>query len=240
VFVGSRQDPLLGFLLFFALALGMSAPYVALAMAAGLLRRLPRSGEWLVWTERLFGCILVGLAAYLVAPLLPQPARDYLLPSVAVLSGVYLGFIEPAGSDRRAFTTFKRTVALTLLVLAVWYGRDAGAGPAVAWEPVASLAQDEHSDRPLLIDFAAEWCIPCRQMDRTTYVQLEVLREAERFHMVRADITRDDEMTSRAVEEHRVLGVPTVLVFSSDGKERRRMVGYVGPEELLAVMREVR
>jgi thioredoxin:protein disulfide reductase len=240
VFVGSRQDPLLGFLLFFALGLGMSAPYVVLAMAAGLLHRLPRSGEWLVWTERLFGCMLLGLAAYLVSPLLAEPVRDYFLPSVAVLCGVYLGFIEPTGSDRPAFTTFKRAVAIMLFVFAVWYGRDVGAGSAVAWEPVASLVQDEHSHKPLLIDFAAEWCIPCRQMDRTTYVQPEVVREAERFHMVRADITRDDEMTSRVVEEHGVIGVPTVLVFSSDRKDQRRMVGYVGPDELLTVMREVR
>jgi thioredoxin:protein disulfide reductase len=240
VFVGSRQDPLLGLLFFFVLALGMSAPYVVLAMAAGLLHKLPRSGEWLVWTERLFGCMLVGLAAYLVSPLLASPVRDYLLPSVAALSGGYLGFIEPAGSDSRAFMRFKRTVAVILLAVAVWFGRDAGVGSAVAWEPVASLAQDERSERPVLIDFAAEWCIPCRQMDRTTYVQPDVVREAERFHMVRADITRDDEMTNRAVEEHKVLGVPTVLVFSSDGKEQRRMVGYVGPDELLAVMREVR
>jgi thioredoxin:protein disulfide reductase len=240
VFVASRQDPLLGFLFFFALALGMSAPYVALAMAAGLLRNLPRSGAWLVWTERLFGCLLFGLAAYLVAPLLPAPARNYVLPSVAALSGVYLGFIERAGSDHRGFTIFKRTVAIAVLVFAVWYARDAGARPGVAWESVATLAQDEHSNRPLLIDFAAEWCIPCRQMDRTTYAQPEVLREAERFHMVRADITHGDETTSRVVEEHGVLGVPTVLVFSSDGKEQRRLVGYVGPEEMLAVMRKVR
>jgi thioredoxin:protein disulfide reductase len=240
VFVGSRQDPLLGSLLFFALALGMSAPYVVLAIAAGMLRKLPRSGAWLVWTERLFGCVLIGMAVYLLSPLIPTAARSYALPSVAALSGVYLGFLEPAGSDRRAFKTFKRAVGIALLVLAVWYGRDAAARPSVAWESVASLAQDERSHRPLLVDFAAEWCIPCREMDRTTYAQPDVLREAERFHMLRADITHGDEMTDRVVEQYRVLGVPTVLVLSSDGKEEARLVGYVGPDELLAVMRKVR
>ena len=73
VFVGSRQDPGLGFLLFFFLALGMGLPYVVLAVAAGSLTSLPRSGEWLAWTEHLFGCILLCLAAYYLAPLLPPP-----------------------------------------------------------------------------------------------------------------------------------------------------------------------
>ena len=97
VFVGSRQDPVLGFLLFFALALGMGAPYVGLAVAAGRIRSLPRSGEWLVWTERLFGWILLCLAAYFVGPLFPPSVGQYLLPGVAALAGLYLGFLEPAG-----------------------------------------------------------------------------------------------------------------------------------------------
>jgi thiol:disulfide interchange protein DsbD len=241
VFVGSRQDPLLGILLFFALALGMGAPYVGLAAAAGSLRRLPRSGEWLLWTERLFGCVLLALAAYFVAPLLPQPLRQFALPAVLVLSSVYLGVIERAGGDRRGFTVFKRIVAAALVGVAVWFGRGAEAGSGVVWEPAGALLEDvgdTHGDRPQVLYFSADWCIPCRQMERTTYVAPEIAREAERFRMVKADITYEDEAVSRILAAHGVVGVPTVILFSSKGEERRRMVGYVGPGELLAAMRE--
>ena len=70
LFVGARQSVALGFALFFTLALGMGAPYVALAAAAGRLRRLPRSGPWLEWVERAFAFLLLGLAVYFLAPLL--------------------------------------------------------------------------------------------------------------------------------------------------------------------------
>jgi len=243
VFVGSRQDPWLGFSVFFALALGMGAPYLLLAIAAGSLRRLPRSGEWLVWTERLFGCVLLALAAYFITPLLPPAAQRYLLPGVVALSGVYLGFLARAGSDRRGFVAFKRISGIALLVLAFWFVQSLPTGgPAIDWQPATVLLQKHDGDpnRPTVIDFAAEWCIPCRQMDHTTYVDPDVVREAKTFRMVRADLTREDTTTEKLVEKYDVRGVPTVIVLSGDGQEQERMVGYVGPAEMLAAMRTAR
>jgi thiol:disulfide interchange protein DsbD len=241
VFVGSRQDMLLGFLLFFALAVGMGAPYVFLAMAAGSIKSLPRSGEWLIWTERLFGCVLVSLAAYFVAPLLPTPASTYLLPAVIAVSGVYLGFIEAAGRSLRYFPSIKRAVGVAMLAAAVWMVQPANSDQAIGWEGLEALTSDDRlpQDKPTLIDFAAEWCIPCREMDHTTYVDEDIVREAERFRMVKADITEENETTTRVVEEYAVRGVPTVILLSANGAEQSRLVGYVGPDELLEAMRQV-
>lgn len=243
--VGARQDPYLGFLLFFVLALGMGAPYVFLATAAGSIRRLPRSGEWLVWTERLFGCVLLSLAAYFAAPLAPEPVRSHLLPTVVGASGLYLGFIEPAGRGVPYFPMLKRAAGVGFLAAALWLAQPVEMARAVAWEPIGALsssasAAGENGRRPLLIDFAAEWCIPCREMDHTTYVDPDVVREAERFRMIRADISQENDATTELVERYAVRGVPTVILFSSDGQEERRMVGYVGADAMLAAMREVR
>jgi thiol:disulfide interchange protein len=76
-------------------------------------------------------------------------------------------------------------------------------------------------------------------MESTTYVHPEVLRLAERFRMVKVDITNENEETSKVVARYQVRGVPTVLVFSRAGDERKRLVGYVGPQEMLAAMRAV-
>jgi len=239
VFVGSRQDPWLGFLLFFVLALGMGAPYLLLAMAAGSIQRLPRSGEWLLWTERLFGCILLAMAAHFSSTLFPEPIKSTLLPAVIVLSGVYLGFVERAGGRLRWFPYFKRAAGVCMLVLGIWIGQPAAQSEAIVWEGVDHWMSARHGDRPVLIDFVAEWCIPCREMDRTTYVDAEVLSEAERFRMVKADLTDENEETSKIVEEFAVRGVPTLILRSTAGEETHRMVGYVGPDELLAAMRKV-
>lgn len=236
IFVGSRQDPVLGFAVFFVLALGMGAPYVILAMAAGSLRRLPRSGEWLVWTERVFGCVLLAMAAYFLGLALPAPVRSRLLPVVVAVSGVYLGFVTRAGRSLRPLLT--RGLGIAFIAAAVWLGLPPGPEPSIAW---AALDSQRLSalDKPTLLDFAAEWCIPCREMDRTTYVDPAVQREAERFHMVKADITEENEQTTKVVESYQVRGVPTVILFSRGGDERRRFVGYVGPEEMLEAMRQV-
>jgi thiol:disulfide interchange protein DsbD len=241
VFVGSRQDALLGFLLFFALAVGMGAPYVVLAVAAGSIKSLPRSGEWLLWTERLFGCVLVSLAAYFVAPLLPSPWSGYLLPAAIGASGVYLGFIEAAGRSLRYFPSIKRAVGGVMVALAVWMVPPAASDQAIGWEGLHVLATGDNGShgRPTLIDFAAEWCIPCREMDHTTYVDEDVVREAERFRMIKADITEENETTTQVVEKYGVRGVPTVILLSANGTERDRLVGYVGPDELLEAMRQV-
>jgi thiol:disulfide interchange protein DsbD len=240
VFVGSRQDVLLGFLLFFALAVGMGAPYIVLAMAAGSIKSLPRSGEWLVWTERLFGCVLISLAAYFVAPLLPSPWSAYLLPAAVGASGVYLGFVEGAGRSLRYFPSIKRAVGVVMLALALWMVRPAASDQAIGWENLQALASDSGArNKPTLIDFAAEWCIPCREMDHTTYIDADVVREAERFRMVKADITEENERTTQVVEKYGVRGVPTVILLAANGTERDRLVGYVGPDELLAAMRQV-
>jgi len=241
VFVGSRQDVMLGFLLFFALAIGMGAPYIVLAMAAGSIKSLPRSGEWLVWTERLFGCVLISLAAYFVAPLLPHPWNAYLVPAVIGVSGLYLGFIQAAGRSLRFFPTIKRAVGVVMVALAVWMAQPAASEQAIGWENLHALAADggHVHGRPTLIDFAAEWCIPCREMDHTTYVDEDIVREAERFRMVKADITEENETTTEVVEKYEVRGVPTVILLSANGTERNRLVGYVGPGELLEAMRQV-
>jgi len=243
IFVGSRQDVWLGFLLFFVLALGMGAPYVVLATAAGSIRRLPRSGEWLLWTERLFGCILLSLAAYYLTALAPAAVRPWLLPAVVGAAGIYLGFIERAGRGVRYFPLVKAAAGVAMIAVAVWLAPSNSTSAAIAWQRYdewASLRAGPNGEKPLLIDVAAEWCIPCREMDHTTYVHPEVVREAARFRMIRADVTEENEATSALVERYDVKGVPTTILFSPDGAEARRMVGYVGPAELLAAMRAVK
>lgn len=240
VFVGSTQDPGLGFLLFFSLALGMGLPYLVLALAAGSLQSLPRSGEWLAWTEHLFGCILLCLAAYYLAPLLPPPLEHWLLPAAIAAAGVYLGFLDPAGRALRGFPAVKAATGAVMLGLAVWLLRPAdSAEAAIAWEPAEQWVAGAGGERPVLLEFGAEWCIPCRQMEATTYVHPDVVREADRFRMVKADITEESPATSALTEAYAVKGVPTVILFSSTGGEHQRLVGYIGPNEMLTAMRQV-
>jgi thiol:disulfide interchange protein DsbD len=194
----------------------------------------------LLWTERLFGCVLLCLAAYYVASLLPPPFKAWLLPVAVGASGLYLAFVERAGSGLRYFRPIKAGVGLTMLAVAVWLALPPGTTQAIAWLHYEERGGVANGEKPRLIDFHAEWCIPCREMDHSTYVDPDVVAEATRFQMVKADLTEENDATAELMERYEVKGVPTVILFSPAGEETHRMVGYVGPDEMLDAMRAVR
>src|SRR5205085_6866013 len=93
--------------------------------------------------------------------------------------------------------------------------------------------------RPVFIDFEATWCLPCREMDRTTFRDAAVARAAGRFAMLRADVTAQDDAAAALMDRYHVPGVPTYVLLGPDGTERRRLVGFVHVDEMLKAMDEV-
>jgi thiol:disulfide interchange protein DsbD len=237
--VGTRQDVLLGLSLFFVLSLGLGAPYLLLAPLANAARGLPRSGAWLVWMERFLGFVLVGLALFYVEPLLPAGGRHVLWVALFAAAGIYLGFLDPAGSDSAHFVRLKRGVGIAALAVAVWNGRAGAPTSPIMWQPFTpeALVAAHKTGTPALVDFTAEWCIPCREMDTSTFTDPAVIEAARQFAMLRADVTVMDDDTDEAMRQHQVLGVPTYLFFTTAGNEARRLVGYVPSEEFLQAMR---
>ena len=239
--VERSASPLFGFAVFFTLALGMGVPYLALALAAGSIRRLPRSGEWLAWIEQFFGLVLVGMALYFLDPLTRGRLMSRLLPFYAALAALYLAFVSRHGDAIRAFRIFKRTLGV-LATLALLYLLIPRTPPAqlafTAYEP-ALVAKAKDAGRPVVIDFAADWCIPCREMERSTYVDPRVIEEAARFMRLKADLTRQDDGTRQLINAYGIPGVPTTIFIDSQGAVRHRLFGYVGPHEFLEKLRAI-
>ncbi len=188
-------NPLFGFSLFFTLALGMGLPYVGLAMAAGSIRKLPRSGEWLAWIEQLFGFVLIGMALYFLEPLVPNRLITRALPFYVVGVGVFLGFVSPAGRAWPPFRLFKLGVGSLSILALIQSAAYRTTVCRLGFLPFDNtlLASAETRRAPVVIDFSADWCIPCREMEKTTFADPAVVNEASRFLAIRADLTREDE-----------------------------------------------
>jgi thiol:disulfide interchange protein DsbD len=242
LFVGSQQSLVLGFQLFFALGLGLGLPYLALALAAGSLKALPRSGDWLVWVERAFGFLLLGLAAYFVRPLLPPQVGALIVPAVLFVAGIYLGFIDRSGHRWPRFRTLQRLAGGAAILAAVWTASPPAAEGTINWVRFddAELHAARESGRPAVVDVIADWCLPCHEMDRTTFADTLVQEEANRFAMLRLDLTHDSPEASALTARYQIQGVPTILFFDGTGAEVRRLVGYVSASEMLAAMGAVR
>jgi thiol:disulfide interchange protein DsbD len=238
LFVAARHDALLGFALFFALAVGMGLPYLALATAAGSIRRLPRSGEWLTWVEHLFGWVLLGMALYFAAPLLGVRAVAIATPILIGCAGVYLGFVDAAGSALPRFAVARRVLGAAAVAVAIWIAAAPRAVSALPWEPFSpeALARAAESGKPALVDFTAKWCLPCGENDRVTFADHTIAAEAGRFVMLRADVTEMTPDREEWMQRFKILGVPTILLFGPGGVEEAREVGFVEPERLLGLM----
>jgi len=242
--VGARGDALFGFVLFFTLAIGLGAPYVVLGAAAGSIARLPRSGEWLVWIEKLFGFVLLGLALYFVSPLLAGSVARAAAAGLVGCAAVTLGFLDPSGTGLPRFRFFKRVLGVAGVVAAIWVAIPAAGsrGDTVAWRPFSAeaLAEASAERRPAVVDFRADWCMPCLEMERTTFVSPEVIQRAGDFVMLRADVTESSAATEALLSKYGVLGVPTTLFFARDGTERHRSVGYVDAGDFGRMLEDTR
>ncbi len=257
VFVSELQRPLLGFFLFFTMGLGMGLPYLLLGFVANQTGRWPKAGAWLVWVKELLGVALLGLSLYFLRPLLPPAIFRSVCVVGLAAAGVYLGWLHrpPLGagsSSTGRFARIQRATGIALMLLAVavvpWprlstRGR-ASSATAITWQPYsqARLEAATQAHRPVVIDVAADWCVPCLELDRVTFHHPSVAQRLSDLVTLRVDATRDVPPDAQALfDRYEIIGVPTVLMFNAQGRERPdlRTTGFVPPKAFLAKLEQL-
>ena len=245
--VAGLGSPWLGFLVFFTLSLGLGLPLFFLGMFSGQIEKLPQSGGWMVWVRKLMGWVLVGMAVYFIRPLLMEPWGTIVLALIALVAGIHLGWIDRSQANFRAFPWFKTGVGVACLVLTTFLVTSwAMKGPGVDWKPYSkeTLQEAQKLKKPVIIDFYATWCAPCRELEEVTFHDASVVKEAESaFVMVKVDVTKGgNRVHERLLQEYVVKGVPTIVFLDGDGEEKRdlRLVDYLPPDQFLVRMAEIK
>ena len=251
-FVGESGNPVLGFWLFFVLALGLGFPFVFLAVLSGNISRLPKSGEWMEWVKKLFGVVLVGMGIFFLQPLIGDPAYWVLTGILIITGGITLGFVSKTRTSGLFFMAFKRFVGIAGPLLGFYLiltpGHIIARGDAeggIPWQEFDNgrLAEAKRSDKYVLIDFYADWCLPCKELDHKTFSQQEVVDATSEFVLLKADLTQS---ASKEVSEMRkkfvIRGVPTIVFMDQNGKERTdlRVLGFVDKTEFLRRLDELK
>ncbi|NOR26122.1 MAG: thioredoxin fold domain-containing protein [Desulforhopalus sp.] len=245
--VASVGDPWLGFLVFFTLSLGLGLPLFVLAIFSGQLQHLPRAGGWMIWVRKLMGWVLVGMAVYFIRPIIPGGLKIALPVAVAIAAGLHLGWIDKSQASSKIFPWLKTIAGTICLVFAsFWVTSWAIQGPGVSWNTYSEqLLQDAVTqNKPVIIDFYAEWCTPCREFEEIVFHHPDVVRQGkEDFIMVKVDVTQGgNPFHEQLLKQYDVKGVPTIIFLDAMGTERAdlRLVDFLPPNKFLVNMSSVR
>jgi thiol:disulfide interchange protein DsbD len=242
-FVAAKGSASFGFWVFFTLALGLGFPYLILGTFSGLLKSIPRSGSWLEWVEHIFGIILIGAALFYLSLALAPTLAVVVIPLTLIVGGIYLGFIDRSGKEKPALKRIQWLFGLIAIAAGLLFANNLRT-KGMTWDHYseAVLSQAKEQGVPVLIDFYADWCIPCLELDRNTWTDEEVIRTTRDMKRMKVDLTHFDSPESEALrKKFNISGVPTVLLIRPDGTEiiDSRIIGFIPPKEFLIKLKQL-
>jgi thiol:disulfide interchange protein DsbD len=257
IYIGQTGDGFLGFISLFAMALGMGAPLVAIGTSAGKL--LPRAGKWMDTVKAVFGVLLLGVAIVLLERILPAAATMLLWGALLINSAVYMGALRSLPVEASGWDRLWKGVGVVLLVYGALMLVGAAAGGKDTLQPLRGLlpvaagpgaeaaelrfkriktvadlkreiAAAAAAGRPAMLDFYADWCVSCKEMERYTFSDAGVIAALQGVQLLQADVTANDADDQALLQGHfGIPGPPAIMFFGPDGKERPgyRVVGFV-------------
>ena len=260
LYIGQTGDAVLGGTALFVMALGMGVPLLIVGLSAGTL--LPRAGAWMEAVKKGFGVLLLATAVWLVSPVIPAVVQMLAWAALLIIPAIYLHALDPLPTNAKGWQRFWKGIGIVmlltgaaLLIGALAGGRDplqplAGLrGQAVAaenrklpFEPVVSLADLEAkvmaAGQPVMLDFYADWCISCKEMERFTFSDPAVQTKLAGFKLLKADVTANSADDKALLARFGLFGPPGILFFDKSGKENKavRVVGFMPAADFMQTL----
>ena len=260
IYISTSNDAVLGGTALLALGLGMGVPLMIVGASGG--HWLPRAGAWMNGVKAVFGVGLLAVAVWLLERVVPPAVTLVLWAALLIGSGVYLGVLD--FSPRQGFAQLGKAAGslgfmwgVLLLIGAASGAHDplkplaklSGGGVSVGgaavhaepqWQAVKSLAdvqaQIAVSNKPVILDLYADWCISCKVMERNVFPEAAVAARLNQFTLLRADVTDNDAIDRELLNHYGLFGPPSLVFFEGEGGELAdvRIQGEVNAETLAA------
>jgi thiol:disulfide interchange protein DsbD len=261
LYISQTHDPVFGGLALFTLSLGMGAPLVVFGTAAG--KFLPRAGAWMDAVKAVFGVVFLGLAIWMLARVLGAFWIMLMTGALLIASAVYLGALERVPEGASGWRRLWKALGIILLLAGAAEIVGAAAGGRAVTQPLSGIvsrgggesgeralafktiksvddldrevASANAAGQPVMLDFYADWCVSCKEMEKFTFAQSDVQQSLSRFVLLKADVTANDDVDQALLKRFALFGPPATIFFAN-GAERRplRLIGFEKPDDFIA------
>ena len=266
LYIGQSRDAVLGGSALFVMALGMGVPLLLVGASAGAL--LPKAGPWMETIKRLFGVLLLAVAVYLISPVIPVSVQMLAWAALLIIGAVCLRLTDALPAEMGLALVAGKGVAIIAFLTGVAYliGGLSGAqdvlkplsgllatergATAPAHEPlfkrVANAAELDNAIRnaagkPVLLDFYADWCVSCKEMERFTFTDAQVQARLAGMLKLQVDVTANSAEDQALLKRFRLFGPPGIIFFDRKGNEIMglRVIGFQKADKFAGVLDEV-
>jgi thiol:disulfide interchange protein DsbD len=258
LYISQTRDVALGGAALFAMALGMGVPLVAVGVSEGAL--LPKAGAWMESVRRFFGVLLIAVAIWIVSPVIPPMVQMLAWGALFIGSAMFLRAIDPLPESASGWWRLWKGVGIVALVAGVAMlvgafsgaqdvlrplaaiSRSAPSATPLPWIRVASLAELEGKlktpGRTVMLDFYADWCVSCKEMEAFTFSDPQVRAQLDRMLLLQVDVTANSEADKALLKRFSLFGPPGIIFFDPQGREIKglRVIGYQGPDRFLKTL----
>ena len=265
IFIGQTGDALLGGGALFAMGMGMGMPLLLLGLSAGKL--LPKAGGWLNSTKAIFGVLMLGVAVWMLSRILPGEVTTLLWAMLLIVPAVYLNAVDPLPPGSSGWLKLWKGLGLVMLayglilIIGVSLGNtnplqplkglagskatQAIADEGLVFERVATvsaleekLKQASVNHQPVMLDYYADWCISCKEMEAYTFKDLKVKAALKNYALLQVDLTDDTDENKKLLEKFNLIGPPAILFFNGSAEEIKssRVIGYQESEVFLKTL----
>ncbi len=257
LYISQTHDAVLGGTALFTLALGMGVPLLVIGTSAGAL--LPKAGAWMEAVKRIFGVMMLAMAVWIVAPVIPVNAQMLLWAALLIFTGIYLHALDPLPHSARGLHKLGKALGILALLLGVAYLIGALSGARDILRPLGNIGHAsadvpatlrfervknsteldariaQAKGQPVMLDFYADWCTSCKEMERFTFSDATVQARLKGALLLQADVTANSADDKALLQRFQLFGPPATLFFDGQGKELAdfRVTGYQDAPQFL-------
>ncbi len=263
IFIGQTGDPVLGGVALFFLSIGMGLPLLLVGASAG--RMLPKAGAWMNGVKAGFGVVMLLMAVWMLDRIVPPVVTMILAGAILIVTAIYLRALDPLPADGGNGWRFLKGFAILLLLYgsvllvgaasggrSVIYPLQATLAAASEQAPIdrfatittqaqldSQLAAARQNQQPVMLDFYADWCVSCKELEAFVFVDDAVAQEFERYALVRVDVTANDDEAKALYKRFDIIGPPALIFYDGQGVlQHDRMIGVPDIDQFVAKLKK--